>query len=101
MGHYVLELETTKSKLEIVCQLHHYYQSTCSCGHQSKSQPGVGISSKIEGRTRDLKLTEYVLVGSNKRQFDCQSGSALPIKQSEDSGISGRLVRSFSECGDN
>ena len=29
MGHYVLELETTESKLEIACQLHHYYQSTC------------------------------------------------------------------------
>jgi transposase len=65
MGHHVLELETRESELKIVCQLHHYYQSTCSCGHQSKSQPGVGISSTIEGRSRDLKLTEYVLVGSN------------------------------------
>lgn len=64
MGHHVLELETTESGLKIVCQLHHYYQSTCSCGHHSLSQPGVGITSKIEGRTRDLKLTEYVLVGS-------------------------------------
>ncbi len=25
----------------------------------------MGITSRIEGRTRDLKLTEYVLVGSN------------------------------------
>jgi transposase len=65
MGHHVLELETTELGLRIVCQLHHYYQSNCSCGHQSFSQPGVGITSKIEGRTRDLKLTEYVLVGSS------------------------------------
>ncbi|HEY9768619.1 MAG TPA: transposase [Coleofasciculaceae cyanobacterium] len=65
MGHHVLELETTELGLRIVCQLHHYYQSNCSCGHQSKSQPGVGITSKIEGRTRELKLTEYVLVGSS------------------------------------
>ncbi len=65
MGHHVLELESTESGLKIVCQLHHYYQSSCSCGHQSKSKPGVGISSVIEGRSRDLKLTEYVLVGSN------------------------------------
>ena len=65
MGHQVLELEKTKGGLKIVCQLHHYYQATCSCGHQSKSQPGFGITSKVEGRTRDLKLTEYVLVGSN------------------------------------
>ncbi len=65
MGHHVLELERAESRLEIVCQLHHYYQASCSCGHQSKTQPGVGITSGIEGRTRDLKLTEYVLVGSN------------------------------------
>ena len=44
MGHYILELETTESGLQIVCQLHHYYQSTCSCGYQSKSQPGAILS---------------------------------------------------------
>lgn len=65
MGHHVLELEKTELGLQIVCQLHHYYQSNCSCGHQSKSQPGVGITSLVEGRTNDLKLTEYVLVGSS------------------------------------
>ena len=65
MGHHVLELETTESGLKVVCQLHHYYQGSCSCGHQSQSEPGEGITSVIEGRNRDLKLTEYVLVGSN------------------------------------
>lgn len=65
MGHHVLELETTELGLKVACQLHHYYQASCSCGHQSKSQPGVGITSRIEGRSRDLKLTEYVLVGAN------------------------------------
>lgn len=42
-----------------------YYKGNCSCGHQSKSQPGEGITSIVEGRTRNLKLTEYVLVGSS------------------------------------
>lgn len=64
MGHQVLELEKTEFELKIVCQLHHYYQGSCTCGHQSKSQPGEGITSKVEGRSRDLKLTEYVLVGN-------------------------------------
>ena len=64
MGHQVLELEATKLELKVICQLHHYYQGSCSCGHQSKSQPGVGITSIMEGRRRDLKLTEYVLVGA-------------------------------------
>ncbi len=65
MGHHVLELETTESGLKVVCQLHHYYQGSCNCGHQSKSKPGEGTTSVIEGRSRDLKLTEYVLVGAN------------------------------------
>ncbi|MEN9521478.1 MAG: hypothetical protein RLZZ381_4066 [Cyanobacteriota bacterium] len=74
MGHHVLELKTTESRLEIVCQLHHYYQGTCSCGHQSKSQPGVGIVSQVEGRSRDLKLTEYVLVGASFASFIANLG---------------------------
>ena len=69
MGHHVLELETSESELKVVCQLHHYYEGNCSCGHQSKSQPGLGITSRIEGRSRDLKLTEYVLVGANLASF--------------------------------
>lgn len=64
MGHQVLELEKTEFELKIVCQLHHYYQGSCTCSHQSKSKPGEGITSKVEGRTRNLKLTEYVLVGN-------------------------------------
>ena len=64
MGHHVLELETTEGGLKIVCQLHHYYQASCSCGHQSLSKPGEGITSTVKGRTRNLKLTEYVLVGN-------------------------------------
>jgi len=65
MGHQVLELFSTEGELKIVCQLHHYYQATCSCGHQSKSKPGEGITSTVEGRIRNLKLSEYVLVGAN------------------------------------
>ena len=63
MGHYVLELEQSPSGFRVVCQLHHYYQGTCSCGHVSHEAPGVGYISEREGRCRDLKLTEYSLVG--------------------------------------
>ncbi len=63
MGHYVLELSLSESGLGIVCQLHHYYRATCSCGHCTDAKPGTGYVSAVEGRTRDLKLTEYVLVG--------------------------------------
>ena len=63
MGHYVLELEREDSGFRVVCQLHHYYEATCSCGHISQAKPGKGYVSVVVGRTRDLKLTEYVLVG--------------------------------------
>jgi transposase len=74
MGHHVLELETRESGLAIVCQLHHYYRSSCNCGLSTSSQPGVGITSRIEGRSRDLKLTEYVLVGANLASFIANLG---------------------------
>ena len=63
MGYYVLELQPQKSGFEVVCQLHHYHELKCECGHQTKARPGVGYLSCVEGRSVDLKLTEYVLVG--------------------------------------
>ena len=64
MGYYVLELEPELFGLRIVTQLHHYYRTTCSCGHCTVAQPGTGLISVVEGRSKDLQLTEYVLVGA-------------------------------------
>lgn len=64
MGHYVLELEPELFGLGIVTQLHHYYRTTCSCGHCTHAKPGKGDISVVEGRSKDLQLKEYVLVGS-------------------------------------
>ena len=64
MGYYVLELEPELFGFRIVTQLHHYYQTTCSCGHRTPEKPGTGRVSVVEGRSKDLPLTEYVLVGS-------------------------------------
>ena len=63
MGYYVLELKTEKSGFQVVCQLHHYYELGCECGHKTKASPGEGYISCVDGRATDLKLTEYVLVG--------------------------------------
>ncbi len=63
MGYYVLELEPELFGLRIVTSLHHYYRTTCSCGHCNHAKPGTGYISVVEGRSKDLQLTEYVLVG--------------------------------------
>jgi hypothetical protein len=63
MGYYVFELEKTETGIRISCALHHYYIVICGCGHEVKSRPGEGYISHIEGRKRELKLTEYVMTG--------------------------------------
>jgi hypothetical protein len=63
MGYYVLELEKLGSGIEVTCQLHHYYEATCECGHHTKAIPGVGYISVVEGRSKDLRFLEYGLVG--------------------------------------
>jgi transposase len=63
MGYYVFELEKTGTGIRIICTLHHYYALECSCGHDTKARPGEGYISCVEGRKRDLKLTEYTMVG--------------------------------------
>ena len=64
MGYYVLELEPELFGFRIVTNLHHYYRTTCSCGHCTVAKPGTGLVSVVEGRSKDLQLTEYVLVGA-------------------------------------
>jgi transposase len=62
MGYYVLELEKLDSGIQVKCRLHHYYQATCACGH-TKEKPLFGYVSVVEGRSKDLCLQEYGLVG--------------------------------------
>lgn len=63
MGYYVYELEKTSKGIHISCVLHHYYSAVCQCGHETKAQPGEGFVSHVEGRRKDLKLTEHTMVG--------------------------------------
>ncbi len=83
MGHYVLELEQEESGFRIICQLHHYYRATCSCGHCTEEKPGTGYVSVVEGRSRDLKLTEYVLVGPMLATFIASLGVRYRMSRSK------------------
>lgn len=83
MGHYVLELEPELNGFRIVCQLHHYYRKTCNCGHCTDAKPGEGKVFVVEGRTRDLKLTEYVLVGPALGTFIASLGVRYRMSRSK------------------
>ena len=63
MAFYSYEIERRPDGLGIVCTLHYYYRSTCLCGHENIQRPGEGFVSVLEGRKRDLKLSEYTMVG--------------------------------------
>lgn len=63
MGYHVYELEKISTGVRIHCVLHHYYSAVCECGHETKAQPGEEFVSHIEGRRKDLKLTERIMVG--------------------------------------
>ena len=64
-GHYTYELEKDEEKHEIRlgCTLHRYHSIVCECGHENRARPGEGFVSEIEGRKRDLKLSENRLIG--------------------------------------
>jgi IS1 family transposase len=63
MAHYTYELERHPAGIEIVCTLHYYYAAVCTCGHENTEKPREGYVSVVEGRKRNVKLTEYTIVG--------------------------------------
>jgi hypothetical protein len=69
LGYYQFELEIAEQGFKIVCQLHHYYGATCSCGHHSQAVPGQGDCSEVVGRKNQLQLQDYTLVGPMLASF--------------------------------
>lgn len=62
-AHYVYELERGVMALQVSAFKHRYFVARCRCGHQTVARPGRGRGSRIEGRRRDLRLSERCLVG--------------------------------------
>lgn len=63
MGLYTYELERYSDGIRIVCTLHYYYSAVCACGHENIEKPGEGFISELEGRKRNVRLSEHTLVG--------------------------------------
>ena len=68
-AHYVYDLERTAMALQISAARHRYFAGRCACGQETIARPGTGRCSEIEGRRRDLRLSERCLVGPMLASF--------------------------------
>lgn len=68
-AHYVYDLERSAMTLQITAARHRYFAGRCTCGHETIARPGTGRCSEIEGRRRNLQLTERCLVGPMLASF--------------------------------
>jgi transposase len=62
-AHNTLELTRADMSLQVAATKHVYFAVRCRCGHETVERPGVGPRSHIEGRRRDLQMSERCLVG--------------------------------------
>ncbi|MDR3394746.1 MAG: IS66 family transposase, partial [Parasulfuritortus sp.] len=65
----VLELEHTSGGIRIVGVEHRYEVLHCACGHDTEAKPGTGVLSFLDGRQRQLHLTERSLIGPSLAAF--------------------------------
>ncbi len=62
-AHVSLELARGEMSLQVTATKHVYFATPCSCGHETVCRPGVGARSQVEGRRRNLHMSERCLVG--------------------------------------
>ena len=62
-AHNSLELVRADMSIQVTATRHSYFAVRCSCGHDNVERPRVGLSSLIEGRRRNLRMSERCLVG--------------------------------------
>ena len=58
----VLELERTPGGIRIACVERRYQVVACTCGHETEARPAVGALSFLDGRKRQLTLTERCMI---------------------------------------
>jgi len=62
-AHVSFELTRGEMGLRVSATKHCYLAVRCGCGHETVAQPGTGLCSHVEGRRRDLRMSERCLVG--------------------------------------
>jgi transposase len=62
-AHNSLELARRDMSLEVTATKHVYFAVRCPCGRDNVERPRAGLRSDIEGRRRNLLMSEQCLVG--------------------------------------
>ena len=83
----VLGLERTPGGIRIACVEHRYQVVLCTCGHETEARPATGVLSFLDGRKRQLHLTERCMVDPSLAAFI----AALHIRHHQ----SRRKIREF------
>ncbi|HEY1782111.1 MAG TPA: IS66 family transposase [Roseiarcus sp.] len=62
-AHNSFELARGEMSLEVTATKHVYFAVCCPCGRDNVERPRVGLRSDVEGRRRNLLMSERCLVG--------------------------------------
>jgi hypothetical protein len=62
-AHNSLELARSDMSVQVTATKHVYFAVSCPCGRDNVERPRVGACSEIEGRRRNLQMSERCLVG--------------------------------------
>lgn len=62
-AHLSFELTRGDMNLHVAATKHSYLAIRCDCGHETIARPASGLCSHVEGRRRDLQMSERCLVG--------------------------------------
>jgi transposase len=82
-AHNSLELTRADMSLQVTATKHVYFAVRCRCGHETVACPGAGPRSHIEGRKRDLEMSERCLVGPMLAAFIAALSLRLRLSRSK------------------
>jgi len=88
------ELTRGDMGLQITATKHSYFAARCQCGHETIACPASGLSSHVEGRKRDLQMSERCMVGPMLATFIAALSLSLPSLAGENPGVPQRMAGS-------
>jgi transposase len=80
-AHNSLELVRADMALQVTATRHSYFAMRCPCGHDNAERPRVRLSSLIEGRKRNLRMSERHYCANVRASHPTTLDSLKPDRQ--------------------